>query len=163
MKNIMIATTLVLLSLVACNKKERHTNNCPFPEQRERPNSDSSRMLVPNAFTPNGDGINDWLRPMTTNITAIEFTVFDENNIVVFRTTKVDEWWKPTIMEDVVKYTYQVKATTTGGDTLAWCGTIYSLKCIPNYLNFDNLIFGDQFNPAHDELLFSGENYRACE
>ena len=49
---------------------------------------DNGRIYMPNAFSPNGDGLNEICRPITQNIDSIQFTLYDEYNRVVF-TTKV--------------------------------------------------------------------------
>ncbi len=52
-------------------------------------------MFVPNAFTPDGDGINDLWGPVMDNIDENEYrlTVFDRTGRIVFETLKVDQKW----------------------------------------------------------------------
>lgn len=51
-------------------------------------------MYVPNAFTPNGDGLNDVLRPALAGIRELKyFRVFNRYGEMVFATTKPGEGW----------------------------------------------------------------------
>lgn len=51
-------------------------------------------MYVPNAFTPNGDGLNDVLRPVLAGIRELKyFSVFNRYGQLVFTTTKSGEGW----------------------------------------------------------------------
>lgn len=53
-------------------------------------------VYVPNAFSPNGDGINDILRPMLSSeiqITDYNFKVYDRWGTEVFSTTSLEEAW----------------------------------------------------------------------
>lgn len=58
------------------------------------------RVLVPNAFTPNGDGNNDNFKPVLTGVTdsAYKFQVFDRWGIKIFETTNPDDAWDGTYM-----------------------------------------------------------------
>ena len=73
--------------------------------------NDSIKVAVPNSFSPNGDGINDYLRILTnvdednnfTNgyreggaIAEIDFKVYNSYGILVFRTTDPHEGWDGT-------------------------------------------------------------------
>ncbi len=73
--------------------------------------NDSIKVAVPNSFSPNGDGINDYLRILTnvdednnfTNgykeggaIAEIDFKVYNSYGILVFRSTDPHEGWDGT-------------------------------------------------------------------
>lgn len=55
-------------------------------------------VLVPNAFSPNGDGQNDRLQVVTNHITNqdYEFRVYDRWGELIFRTTDRNETWDGT-------------------------------------------------------------------
>ncbi len=51
-------------------------------------------LTVPNAFTPNGDGINDWFLPhVHCTLEFYEFTIFNRWGQQVFTTTQVQQGW----------------------------------------------------------------------
>lgn len=166
MKKILIpCIAFTSLLMVSCGKDSPDANLCGITDLRSHPNSDSARLYIPNAFTPNGDGTNDVLRPVMAHISSFNFTVYDTQNHVVFQASQPAQAWSGPISVRPEEFRYVIEATTDGGDKLSWCGTVYSLPCIPDELNMDNLIFGDQFDPAGPEgyLHFSGENYNPCQ
>jgi gliding motility-associated-like protein len=58
----------------------------------------SCYITVPNAFTPNGDGINDYLYPLNAfNATALDFKVFNRLGQLVFETRDWTRKWDGTI------------------------------------------------------------------
>lgn len=60
-----------------------HAQNCKF--------------YIPNAFTPNGDGVNDVFRiPQTEKIQLNEFLIFDRWGNNVFKTSDVNHGWDGT-------------------------------------------------------------------
>ncbi len=51
-------------------------------------------IFVPNAFTPNSDGKNDVLKPMTVGITSLHFfKVFNRWGQLLFSTTTIGKGW----------------------------------------------------------------------
>jgi gliding motility-associated-like protein len=55
---------------------------------------DCINYSIPNVFTPNGDGMNDWLRPNPYNrVEKIELKVFSRWNIMVYETEDPDINW----------------------------------------------------------------------
>jgi gliding motility-associated-like protein len=65
------------------------------------------RVLVPNAFTPNGDNNNDLFKPTLTGVVNTEYTfqVFDRWGIKLFETHDINEGWdgvymnKPAVLD----------------------------------------------------------------
>jgi gliding motility-associated-like protein len=73
---------LIVADLQGCNDTAYHLikvlSNC--------------RIAVPNAFTPNGDGLNDYLYPLNANkATNLIFRVYNRNGQLVFAT---EDWTK---------------------------------------------------------------------
>lgn len=55
---------------------------------------DCINYSIPNVFTPNGDGLNDWLKPNPYNrVEKIELKIFSRWNIVVFETEDPNINW----------------------------------------------------------------------
>lgn len=73
-----------------------------------------SAIYVPNAFTPNNDGLNDVLRPYFTGITKLSFfTVYDRLGKKVFSTNSMSEGWDGLIGGNVLEsgtYIWVLKA-----------------------------------------------------
>lgn len=53
-------------------------------------------IYVPNAFTPNGDGINDVFQPKGFGITKYELNIFDRWGEKVFSSKAIEEGWNGT-------------------------------------------------------------------
>lgn len=54
-------------------------------------------QYVPNAFSPNGDGINDKLHVLGDNIILIEFRVYSRYGQLVFNTNNITQSWDGTL------------------------------------------------------------------
>ncbi|MCB0792705.1 MAG: gliding motility-associated C-terminal domain-containing protein [Flavobacteriales bacterium] len=52
-------------------------------------------LYVPNAFTPDDDGVNDLFGPLGLGLAEADFdmTIFDRWGQAIFRTNKLGEWW----------------------------------------------------------------------
>jgi gliding motility-associated-like protein len=58
----------------------------------------SCYIAVPNAFTPNGDGVNDYLYPLNAfKAGDLDFKVYNRTGQLVFHTTDWTERWDGTI------------------------------------------------------------------
>lgn len=55
--------------------------------------SDSSSVVLPNIFTPNGDGSNDFYRPITRGINSLTAWVYNRYGVVVCKWDKVKGGW----------------------------------------------------------------------
>ena len=76
-------------------------------------------VFVPNAWTPNGDGHNDYLFPLTINVTQLKyFRVFNRWGQKVFETNIIGNGWdgnfngKP---QPIDVYVWTVEAVSSGG------------------------------------------------
>jgi len=65
----------------------------------DAPAESSLDVFIPNAFTPDGNGINDSFRVVVNGpeLEVYEFTVVDRNGKEVFYTTNPEENWDGTI------------------------------------------------------------------
>jgi gliding motility-associated-like protein len=94
-------------------------------------------IYVPNAFTPNEDGINDIFQPKGFGVTKYELNIFDRWGERVFHTTDFEEGWNGTmqskndvkygILEEGV-YTWLINATSVFGKSHELKGHVTLMK-----------------------------------
>lgn len=86
-------------------------------------------IYVPNAFTPNGDRINDYLFVYADNLKQMEFEIFNRWGQVVFRNTDIEVPWTGEFqggdyfVPDGV-YVYQLRYESETGEVGNWTGTV---------------------------------------
>lgn len=72
-------------------------------------------LYVPNAFTPNGDGINDIFRPMPIGMKAIKyFKIYNRRGQLIFSTNQQNKGWDGTFKgspQDADVYVWIVEGT----------------------------------------------------
>jgi gliding motility-associated-like protein len=78
-------------------------------------------LYTPNAFTPNGDGLNDMFQPKGFGITKYELNIFDRWGEKVFSTTTFEQGWDGTFSGRSQKiceegtYTWLINVTNVFG------------------------------------------------
>lgn len=90
---------------------------------------------IPNAFTPNGDGTNDYFLPrqlLSKNITKFNMTIFDRWGTIVFKTTSTngrgwDGKYNDKEQPDGV-YIYLIEANFGNGDGEKYQGNVTLLR-----------------------------------
>ena len=89
-------------------------------------------IYVPNAFTPNGDGVNDVFRPLPVGITKLElFRVFNRWGEEVFRTNEYMKGWDGKTrgrVADAGTYVWIVQGTNTAGEQMEKRGTVTLIR-----------------------------------
>ena len=87
---------------------------------------------VPTAFTPNGDGVNDYIFVRGWGIKELlGFKIFNRFGQLVFETNDISEGWDGTNSggsQNVETFTYQVKVKTYDDNILTKIGTIKLLR-----------------------------------
>lgn len=82
---------------------------------------------VPGAFTPNGDGINDILKPLGFGLKKIEyFLIYNRYGQLVFETHQLDKGWDGTFKgkaQPAGTYTFMVKAINYRNRAVVKTGT----------------------------------------
>ena len=72
-------------------------------------------MYIPSAFTPNGDGINDFFGVKAEGIKSFNLQVFNRWGEIVFESENITHLWDGSFKGERIKntdvYVYQVKAT----------------------------------------------------
>ena len=88
-------------------------------------------IFVPNAFTPNGDGINDIFQPKGYGITKYELDIFDRWGEKIFQTNQFEHGWDGTIKGISIKndiYTWRIKLTNVFGKSHELTGHVTLIK-----------------------------------
>lgn len=91
---------------------------------------DAFLLYAPNAFTPNGDGINDFFFVTGGNIdnTDFELLIFSRWGNIIFRTTDINDMWDGTYMGQEVPidtYVWKVKTRSASrGDAFEEIGHV---------------------------------------
>ncbi|KAA5537265.1 hypothetical protein F0919_06225 [Taibaiella lutea] len=155
---------LLLISLYSCGKKDKF--ECGVQNEMA-PADDSSSLFIPNAFSPDGNGLNDVFVPFTRNMDSVHFAVYDTDNRLIFETHELYKGWMPDNAESgLTLYHYKVMAKSHQGYTYNRCGDFYVYKCLPKGFDASTLVFGDQYDPnAPDGYLkgSSAETFLLCK
>ncbi|QKG55677.1 gliding motility-associated C-terminal domain-containing protein [Hymenobacter sp. BRD128] len=89
------------------------------------------RLVVPNAFTPNGDGLNDVLELKGRYLSGFTFVVVDRNGQEVFRATDRGQTWDGTIRGHAPvngAYVWRFAQRDETGQDFSQTGTVTILK-----------------------------------
>lgn len=147
----LLGLTVVILFLISCKKSNDSTNhptnhvNCDGLITDTLGTGDNAGIYMPNAFTPNADGLNDVSRPLTVNVASIAFTIYDGDNNIVYTTTTPGQGWITTEdPENWSVYYYKIQVTTAMGHHIGTCGELYKLSCFPAGIPKSILYFEDQ-------------------
>lgn len=85
-------------------------------------------LLVPTAFSPNGDGLNDRLFPITDKIASINaFQVFNRWGEMVYETSNFESGWDGTfrnVPQEIGNYAWFVSATSIHNDVVTAKGNV---------------------------------------
>lgn len=86
---------------------------------------------VPNAFSPNGDGVNDVIRIEGKGITELEFRIYNRWGEKVFETNNKAIGWDgyyKGVLQEMEVYTYSVQASFVDGSSKQLKGNITLLR-----------------------------------
>ena len=112
--------TLYTITLIAGNTQE----NCRDTAKQTIRVLSNCFIAVPSAFTPNGDGLNDYLFPLNAlNADNLQFSVYNRMGQLVFQTKDWTKKWDGRIngiLQDTGVYAWLLSYTnhTTGEKTL---------------------------------------------
>ncbi len=86
-------------------------------------------FYVPNAFSPNGDGINETFKPYGYGFNAekYEFMIFERTGRLIFRTTNYEQGWNGKDNGKLVpfaSYVYVIRTENMEGEPKEYMGTV---------------------------------------
>lgn len=131
---------------------------------------------MPNAFTPSGDGQNDYIEVFTKGVSSYRLTVKDRLGRKMYDSNDYDNWsgeYKGNIAKSD-NYPYILEYTTVGGKSYTKKGKVSLIDnielrdllsdyCIDNYTD---CVFGEQWQGDTLPLKpvsMSNEYFPACE
>lgn len=88
-------------------------------------------IYIPNAFTPNGDGSNDYFRVYGTAIKSIVLKIYNQWGELVFSTTDIINGWDGNYKGNKAVasvYTYTLEATMQDGSEIIKKGTLTLIR-----------------------------------
>lgn len=92
-----------------------------------------STTFIPNAFTPNGNGLNDTFKPQMFGIIEFQMLIFDRWGNEIFKTTDMNEGWNGRVrgtgevaMQDV--YVYKITTKDLMKNPHSYIGSITLVK-----------------------------------
>lgn len=103
------------------------TNNCSTHKQVAVMETCPEFVYLPNAFTPNADGLNDVFLPNTRNLATYELTIINRWGAILFTTQNPLQGWDGKDAQADV-YIAQVRYTTAGKKTQLIKQTITLLR-----------------------------------
>jgi len=149
---LIVHVALVTLFFAGCSKSSEplHLVNCDGLITDTLGTGDNGRIYMPNAFSPNNDGLNEFCKPFFQNIASFVFTIYDENNIVLFTTSVPGFGWQPSQGINTVK--------TVNNKKIGQCGEVYSLYCFPpnlpkSFFYFEDMLTANGFTGMTSEIL----------
>ena len=89
---------------------------------------DISDIIVPNVFTPNGDGENQTFKVITADLKQVEVEIYDRWGLLIYSWNNIDGSWDGTNKNgkesSAGTYYYIVNATTWLGKNISKKGTL---------------------------------------
>lgn len=89
-------------------------------------------LMMPNAFTPNSDGLNDVFKPKTKGISGYQMYIFNKWGELIFSNdSKSNEGWNGTLNGQLLpsgNYVYKVSFQTPNGEMIEKAGTVSLMR-----------------------------------
>jgi Tfp pilus assembly protein FimT len=166
MKKILLLIIVAIAIIQSCKNTDTDVStlitlvNCDGLITDTLGTNDNARIYMPSAFTSNGDGKNDVIKPTIANATSISFTLYNSSNTIVFNTNQLNQGWTaPAINSNsYAVYYYKIQITTNANRRIGICGEVYNLTCYPAAIPRTSIYFEDQlringFTGATTEVL----------
>jgi len=89
----------------------------------------ASTVYIPNAFTPNNDGINDYFNVQGIGLTDVKMSIYNRWGQIIYTTDNTAKGWDGTDFYSGTKcpigvYVYQVSVKSFKGDTREYVGRV---------------------------------------
>ncbi|MBL7729830.1 MAG: gliding motility-associated C-terminal domain-containing protein [Chitinophagaceae bacterium] len=88
--------------------------------------------IVPNGFTPNGDGLNDYFRPLITQLVkGYKMSIYNRWGQVIYETTNSNTGWDGTfggVKQAAGVYVYHIRFTDADGQPVLLKGTVTLIR-----------------------------------
>jgi len=84
-------------------------------------------VYIPNAFTPDGDGLNDLFIPVGKGITEYTLQIFDRWGELIFQSSDFNKGWDGTYKSEPVpmgSYVYKISAKGNGSRVIEKNGSV---------------------------------------
>lgn len=88
-------------------------------------------LYVPNAFTPNGDGMNDFFGAKGGNFKTFELLVFNRWGELIFEGNHIDDWWDGTYKGEKVQdgvYVWKIRYEDFNGNIEVIYGHVTTIR-----------------------------------
>lgn len=157
-----ITIGFIVISFFGNCKKIKFNKKCC--EETYATSIDSSILALPNAFTPNDDGLNDILYVRGRNLSSISFTI-KNNWKTVYESNDINQGWDGVYNDNKKQkiYKFSLEATTINGKMLSLDGSICLLFCSYNNTDFTKCQFDSQWiDSQFDPNVDSGESFILC-
>ncbi len=106
-------------------------NNCENTAKTEVLNYCEGKIIMPNAFTPNNDNVNDEFIPIYKNLLSIHYKIFNRWGQLVFETNEIGKGWDGKINENMAAndvYFYTITYFGNNEDTKTINGNFTLLR-----------------------------------
>lgn len=106
-------------------------NGCTSVDSLHIVVTEATILLVPSAFSPNEDGMNDILRPVTKNIVSYQFRIYNRWGLKLYEGTEADAGWNGKNNGNYVEigvYVYVVEAIDLQGKEVLKKGNVTLVK-----------------------------------
>lgn len=92
----------------------------------------TSFIWIPNSFSPNKDGVNDYWGPLANNIASIYFEIRNADGIILFKSSGLNNQWDGNINSKTPApqgfYLYYIEYTDLAGKKLPKTGTLELIR-----------------------------------
>lgn len=175
MKTVFKYTALALASIffmASCEKDEPKTSGCNCQKPGFIYNANNDSLAIANAFTPNNDGINDFLRVhrnFNFTVTNFNIRIFQNDNILVFESNNPADAWTGRNLENEElpegSYSINVNFVADDATSVTNCHCVQLLRPTPSVGCVDTFnkgyVFPDQYSPATNRFSYPTAE-RAC-